>query len=126
MTLQLPEPVPPVLQAGDGDVGDIGLSERGGSRVLRGEAGKGRGGKASPPPGRGLGRVLEAEAGASDAAGRGVGGPPVQNHRTPARPCSRAQMLLVQIPWGTCQVTAAHQAPLPCRLMGPMQTAPQL
>lgn len=40
MTLQLPEPVPPVLQAGDGDVGDVGLSEQAEAESSAGRRGR--------------------------------------------------------------------------------------
>lgn len=82
ITLQLREPVPPVLQAGD--VGLSGMGQRDRDRKespLQGGGEGTRGGKASPPPCQGLGLVPDAGAGASDSAGRGVGDP-----RTP--PCS--------------------------------------
>lgn len=50
MTLQLPEPVPPVLQAGDGDVGDVGLVGLSGTRR-----------KQSPPRGGGEGTGREGQ-----------------------------------------------------------------
>lgn len=65
MTLQLPEPVPPVLQAGDSDVGDVGLSgtRRKQSPPRGGGEGTGREGQpaSGPRPGarsRGRGRSI--------------------------------------------------------------------
>lgn len=65
MTLQLPEPVPLVLQAGDGDVGDVGLTgtRRKQSPPRGGGEGTGREGQpaSGPRPGarsRGRGRSV--------------------------------------------------------------------